>query len=235
MARNPTPGATGAQKAAAESAPQCWRGYLKAIGPGLVTGASDDDPSGVATYSQAGAQFGLGLLWVSLLTLPLMAGVQEICDRTALATGRGLGELAAEKFKTRTRPVLIVLIGALIIANALNISADLVAVGSGMNLLNAGPTWVWALIAGVVISALVIIGSFAEIARVFKITCLALLTYFVVLFSIHVNWGQVGLHAVVPHIKFSSSYFALLVAVLGTTISPYLFFWQSAHRLEELA
>jgi NRAMP (natural resistance-associated macrophage protein)-like metal ion transporter len=204
------------------------------MGPGLVTGASDDDPSGVATYSQAGAQFGLGLLWVSLLTLPLMAGVQEICDRTALATGRGLGELATEKFKTRTRPVLIVLISALIVANALNISADLVAVGSGMNLLHAGPTWVWALVAGVVITALVIMGSFAEIARVFKIICLALLTYFVVLFSINVNWGQVGLHTVVPHVTFNSSYFALLVAVLGTTISPYLFFWQSAHRLEEL-
>ncbi|HEY3926516.1 MAG TPA: Nramp family divalent metal transporter [Acidothermaceae bacterium] len=211
-----------------------WRGYLKAIGPGLVTGASDDDPSGVATYSQAGAQFGLGLLWVSLLTLPLMAGVQEICDRTALATGRGLGELAAEKFKTRTRPVLIVLISALIVANALNISADLVAVGSGMNLLHAGPTWVWALVAGVVITGLVIMGSFTEIARVFKIICLALLTYFVVLFSIKVNWAQVGLHTVVPHFTLSSSYFALLVAVLGTTISPYLFFWQSAHRLEEL-
>ena len=256
VARTPPPRVTGAQNEQRQShsaqrpssghphswnvdltrdgASQGWRGYLKAMGPGLVTGASDDDPSGVATYSQAGAQFGLGLLWVSLLTLPLMAGVQEICDRTALATGRGLGELATEKFKTRTRPVLIVLISALIVANALNISADLVAVGSGMNLLHAGPTWVWALIAGVVITALVIVGSFTEIARVFKIICLALLTYFVVLFSIRVNWGRVGLHTVVPHITLSSSYFALLVAVLGTTISPYLFFWQSAHRLEEL-
>jgi NRAMP (natural resistance-associated macrophage protein)-like metal ion transporter len=224
------PRATGTQNAASHG----WRGYLQAMGPGLVTGASDDDPSGVATYSQAGAQFGLGMLWVSLLTLPLMVGVQEICDRTALATGRGLGELATEKFKKRTRPVLIVLISALIVANALNISADLVAVGSGMNLLHAGPTWVWALIAGGVITALVVMGSFTEIARVFKIICLALLSYFVVLFSIRVNWGQVGLHTVVPHIKLDSNYFALLVAVLGTTISPYLFFWQSAHRLEEL-
>jgi NRAMP (natural resistance-associated macrophage protein)-like metal ion transporter len=211
-----------------------WRAYLTALGPGLVTGASDDDPSGVATYSQAGAQFGLGLLWVSLLSLPLMAGVQEICDRTALTTGRGLGELATEKFKARTRPVLIVLISALIVANALNISADLVAVGSGMNLLHAGPTWVWALVAGVAITAMVIVGSFAQIARVFKVICLALLTYFAVLFSIHVNWGQVGLHTVVPHLQLNKTYLALLVAVLGTTISPYLFFWQSAHRLEEL-
>jgi NRAMP (natural resistance-associated macrophage protein)-like metal ion transporter len=215
-------------------APPGWRGYLTALGPGLVTGASDDDPSGVATYSQAGAQFGLGLLWVSLLTLPLMAGVQEICDRTALATGRGLGELAAEKFKSRTRPILIVLITALIVANTLNISADLVAVGSGMNLLHAGPTWVWALIAGALVTALVILGSFAQIARIFKVICLALLTYFAVLFSVHVNWDQVGLHTVVPHLQLNKTYLALLVAVLGTTISPYLFFWQSAHRLEEL-
>jgi NRAMP (natural resistance-associated macrophage protein)-like metal ion transporter len=211
-----------------------WRGYLTALGPGLVTGASDDDPSGVATYSQAGAQFGLGLLWVSLLTLPLMAGVQEICDRTALATGRGLGELATEKFKSRTRPILIVLITALIVANALNISADLVAVGSGMNLLHAGPTWVWALAAGSLITGMVILGSFTQIARIFKVICLALLTYFAVLFSIHVNWGQVGLRTVVPHLELNKTYLALLVAVLGTTISPYLFFWQSAHRLEEL-
>jgi Mn2+/Fe2+ NRAMP family transporter len=200
----------------------------------LVTGASDDDPSGVATYSQAGAQFGLGLLWVSLLTLPLMAGVQETCDRTALATGRGLGELAAAKFTRRARPILIMLLSALIVANALNIAADLVAVGSGMTLLHAGSTWMWALIAGLIITALVTLGSFAQVAQVFKLLCLALFTYFAVLFSVHVNWGSVGMHTVVPHLTFSSSYLSLLVAVLGTTISPYLFFWQSAHRLEEL-
>lgn len=211
-----------------------WRGYLSAMGPGLVTGASDDDPSGVATYSQAGARFGLGLLWVSLLTLPLMAGVQEICDRTALATGRGLGELAAMKFKTGSRPILVVLIAALIVANTLNISADLVAIGSGMRLLHAGPTWLWALVAGLAITGLVILGSFAQIARVFKLICLALLSYFGVLFTVHVRWGQVALNTVVPHLKMQNDYLALLVAVLGTTISPYLFFWQSAHRLEEL-
>ncbi|MGH8888652.1 MAG: Nramp family divalent metal transporter [Acidothermaceae bacterium] len=204
------------------------------MGPGLVTGASDDDPSGVATYSQAGAQFGLGLLWVAFLTLPLMAGVQEICDRTALATGRGLGELAAGKFKGKARPILVILIGALIVANTLNIAADLVAVGSGMHLLQAGPTWLWALIAGVAITALVIFGSFAHIAAVFKAICLALLTYVVVMFSVRVNWHQVAIHTLVPHIQWRNDYLALLVAVLGTTISPYLFFWQSAHRLEDL-
>ena len=216
------------------TSPPRWRGLLRVFGPGLVTGASDDDPSGIATYSQAGAQYGLGLLWVSLVTLPLMAGVQEICDRTALATGRGLGELAADKYRGKARPVLAVLIAALIIANALNIAADLVAIGSGMNLLHAGPIWVWALIAGALITGLVILGNFSQIARVFKLLCLALLAYFVVLFAVHVDWASVVTHTLVPHLSFSRGFIALLVAVLGTTISPYLFFWQSTHRLEEM-
>ena len=125
-----------------------WRQYLRALGPGLVTGASDDDPSGIATYSQAGAKFGFGLLWLALLTLPLMAAVQEICDRTALATAKSLGELAAERFAKRGRVVIAVLLVALIGANALNIAADLAAIGEGLHLLHAGPPWLWALVAG---------------------------------------------------------------------------------------
>ena len=125
-----------------------WRQYLKALGPGLVTGASDDDPSGIATYSQAGAKFGFGLLWAALVTLPLMAAVQEICDRTALATGKSLGVLAAERFAKRGRAVIAVLLVALIGANALNIAADLSAIGEGLHLLHAGPPWLWALVAG---------------------------------------------------------------------------------------
>jgi NRAMP (natural resistance-associated macrophage protein)-like metal ion transporter len=204
------------------------------LGPGLVTGASDDDPSGIATYSQAGAQFGLALLWVSLLTLPLMAAVQEICDRTALATGTGLGELAVTRFHRAGRMVLAVLFVALLVANALNIAADLVAVGSGMQLLHAGPTWLWALAAGALISALLVLGSFARIALVFKVLCAALLAYLVVAVLVTHQWGSVLTHTLIPHIEFSKAYLALLVAVLGTTISPYLFFWQSAHRLEEM-
>jgi len=211
-----------------------WRRYLRAMGPGLVTGASDDDPSGIATYSQAGARFGFGFLWAALLTLPLMAAVQEICDRTALATGTGLGELAVKRYARLGRAVIGVLMTALIVANGLNIAADLVAVGSGMNLLHAGPVAVWALIAGVLITALLSTGSFARIALVFKILCAALLGYLVVAVIVTHDWGSVATHTVVPHITFSKDYLALLVAVLGTTISPYLFFWQSAHRLEEL-
>src|ERR1039457_5489182 len=125
-----------------------WRQYLRAMGPGLVTGASDDDPSGIATYSQAGSQFGLAFIWTALVTFPLMAAVQEICDRTALATGEGLGELAVQRFQRTGRGIIGVLLIVLIIANALNIAADVVAIGSGLTLLHAGPTWLWALLAG---------------------------------------------------------------------------------------
>jgi NRAMP (natural resistance-associated macrophage protein)-like metal ion transporter len=205
------------------------------MGPGLVTGASDDDPSGIATYSQAGARYGLAFLWTALLTLPLMAAVQEICDRTALATGTGLGELAVKRFHHRAgRVVLTALLIALIVANALNIAADLVAIGSGMQLLHAGPTWLWALLAGALITTSLVLGSFARIALVFKVLCAALLSYLVVAVLVTHQWGSVLSHAVVPHIELNKNYLALLIAVLGTTISPYLFFWQSAHRLEEM-
>jgi NRAMP (natural resistance-associated macrophage protein)-like metal ion transporter len=211
-----------------------WRQYLRAMGPGLVTGASDDDPSGIATYSQAGAQYGLAFLWTALLTLPLMAAVQEICDRTALATGTGLGELAVRHFQRAGRVILAVLLGALIVANGLNIAADLVAIGSGMQLLHAGPTWLWALVAGTLITALLVLGSFARIALVFKLLCAALLSYLVVAVLVTHQWGSVLSHTLFPHIELNKAYLVLLVAVLGTTISPYLFFWQSAHRLEEM-
>ncbi|HVB52266.1 MAG TPA: Nramp family divalent metal transporter [Acidimicrobiales bacterium] len=211
-----------------------WRQYLRAMGPGLVTGASDDDPSGIATYSQAGAKFGLAFVWTALLTFPLMAAVQEICDRTALATGTGLGELAVQRFHRTGRAVLGVLLIVLIVANALNIAADLVAIGAGMNLLNAGPTWLWALLAGAIITVLLVIGSFARIALVFKVLCAPLLAYIVVAILVTHQWGQVLTHTLVPHLQFNKTYLALLVAVLGTTISPYLFFWQSAHRIEEM-
>jgi NRAMP (natural resistance-associated macrophage protein)-like metal ion transporter len=211
-----------------------WRQYLRAMGPGLVTGASDDDPSGIATYSQAGAKYGLAFLWTALLTLPLMAGVQEICDRTALATGTGLGELAVKRFRRAGRAILAVLLVALLVANALNIAADLIAIGSGMQLLHAGPTWLWALLAGGLITMLLIVGSFARIALVFKVLCATLLTYLVVAVLVTHQWSSVLSHTVIPHIELNKAYLALLVAVLGTTISPYLFFWQSAHRLEEM-
>jgi NRAMP (natural resistance-associated macrophage protein)-like metal ion transporter len=211
-----------------------WRQYLRALGPGLVTGASDDDPSGIATYAQTGAQYGLGLLWVALITLPLMAAVQEICDRAAMATGLGLGELAVKRFGRVGRAVIGILLVALLVANTLNIAADLVAIGSGMTLLHLGPTWLWALAAGIVIMTLLVLGSFERIALVFKVLSAALLAYLVVAVMVTHHWASVVSHTFIPHMQFNAPYLALLVAVLGTTISPYLFFWQGAHRLEEM-
>lgn len=199
-----------------------------------MTGASDDDPSGIATYSQAGSTFGFSFLWTALLTFPLMAAVQEICDRTALATGKGLGELATARLGGKARHLVMGLVGLLIVANALNIAADLVAVGSGMQLLHAGPTLIWALLAGAVIAALLLTGSFEFVARVFKLLCLALFSYMAMLFMVNVNWAQVARATLAPHLSLKSSYVALLVAILGTTISPYLFFWQNLHRLEDM-
>ena len=214
--------------------PPVWRLYLRALGPGLITGASDDDPSGIATYAQSGARFGFGMLWVALITFPLMYGVQEICDRTALATGKGLGELIYVRFGRPWRLGIGALIAVLILANALNIAADLVAVGAGMHLLHAGPAALWALLAGTAITVLLVSGSFLVIARVFKILCAALLAYVAVLFFIKIPWSTVVFYTLVPHLELSKAYVALLVGVLGTTISPYLFFWQTIHRVEDM-
>jgi Mn2+/Fe2+ NRAMP family transporter len=189
------------------------RAYARALGPGLITGASDDDPSGIATYAQAGAQSGFGMLWVALLTLPLMMGVQEICDRTALASGKTLGELIAVHFKRGWQIAIGALIAVLVVANALNIAADLVAIGQGMHLLKVGPSALWALVAGALITVLLAAGSFLVIARVFKVLCAALLAYVAVLFLIRIPWQTVAVNTVLPHIKLSSAYIALLVAV----------------------
>src|SRR5690242_10647198 len=198
----------------AKSSSSSWRAYIGALGPGLVTGASDDDPSGIATYAQAGARFKYGLAWTALATLPLMSAVQEICDRSALATGRTLGELASVRFDQRRR-LLGALIVAMIGANVLNIAADLVAIGNGMHLLHAGPSLLWAILAGFGLGLLVVSGSFSLIASVFKTLALVLIAYLVVLVEAHVNWGEVVRHTFVPQFELSRDSVSLLVAVLG--------------------
>lgn len=208
--------------------------FLGLLGPGLVTGAADDDPSGIATYAQAGATFSNGMLWTAPVTLPMMMAVQEICDRTALATGDSLGKLARRKFSRRPRVVIAILIVALLIANVLNAAADLMAIGQGMEMLGAGPDHLWSAIAGIAIGVALFSGSFAVIAKIFKWLCLALLAYVAVLFVANVDWADVVAGMLGLQFRFSPEYLGLIVAVLGTTISPYLFFWQSAHRVEEL-
>ena len=165
--------------------------FLGVLGPGLVTGAADDDPSGVATYSQAGASYSNGLLWTVPVVLPLMMAAQEICDRTALATGQSLGRLARIKFPHRIRIVIGVLLVALIGANCLNLAADLMAIGQGMELVHAGPAALWSALAGIGIVIALIAGSFGIIAKIFKWLCLVLLVYVGVLFAAKVDWADV--------------------------------------------
>jgi NRAMP (natural resistance-associated macrophage protein)-like metal ion transporter len=210
------------------------RAFLGILGPGLVTGVADDDPSGVATYSQAGAAFGVGLLWTAPLSLPLMYTVQEICDRTALATGDSLGTLVRRRFERGAQWVIGVLVVALLVANCLNVAADLAAIGSGMELLGMGPDHLWAAIAGVALTAALVWGSFERLAKVFKWLCLVLVAYIGVLAVAKVPWGEVAAGTLGLRMSWSWGSIGLVVAVLGTTISPYMFFWQSAHRIEEM-
>lgn len=208
--------------------------FFRILGPGLVTGAADDDPSGVATYAQAGATYANAMLWTVPVTLPMMMAVQEITDRMAVATGDSLGALIRRKFRRGFRVAIAVLLLALVCANCLNLSADLVAIGEGMSLLHAGPARLWSAVAGVAITVALLAGSFRMIGKIFKWLCLALLVYVGVLFATHVNWADVAAGLLGAHVKFTPAYLGLVVAVLGTTISPYMFFWQSAQRIEEL-
>lgn len=208
--------------------------FFRVLGPGLVTGAADDDPSGVATYAQAGATYANAMLWTVPVTLPMMMAAQEITDRMALATGDSLGKLIRRKFARTFRIAIGILLAVLILANCLNLSADLMAIGQGMSLLHAGPAPLWSAIAGVGIAIAVFAGSFETIGRVFKWLCLALLVYVLVLFVSHVHWSDVIAGLLGMQFQFSPAYLGLVVGVLGTTISPYMFFWQSAQRIEQL-
>jgi Mn2+/Fe2+ NRAMP family transporter len=164
----------------------------------------------------------------------MMMAVQEICDRTALTTGDSLGKLARRKFSSKPRVVIAILIVALLAANTLNAAADLMAIGQGMEMLGAGPGRLWSAVAGIGIAIALMAGGFDIISKVFKWLCMALLAYVAVLFVANVDWADVVAGVLGLQFRFSLDYLGLIVAVLGTTISPYLFFWQSAHRIEEL-
>ncbi len=208
--------------------------FFGVLGPGLVSGAADDDPSGIATYAQAGATYSNGMLWTVPFVLPLMMAAQEICDRMAVATGFSLGKLIRLKFRRGVVITIAVLIVALISANCLNLAADLNAIGQGMQLLHAGPAPLWSAIAGIAIVVALTAGSFQMIGRIFKWLCMILLVYVAVLFFAHVNWASVGQGLLAFHFQFKPAYLGLVVGILGTSISPYMFFWQSAQRIEEL-
>jgi NRAMP (natural resistance-associated macrophage protein)-like metal ion transporter len=203
------------------------------LGPGLITGASDDDPSGIGTYSQVGSQFGYGMLWTALFTFPLMASVQELCGRIALQTGVGLGTSLRRRFPTG---LVGVCVAALVIANTINLGADLGAVAAGGSLLtrNVIPS-IWLVVpVAVLVLYLQFFVSYRTIFRVFKWLCLALFAYVITGLIAHPSLGTVLAATFVPHLELSRDFLAGLVAVLGTTISPYLFFWQATAEIDQM-
>lgn len=206
---------------------------LQVLGPGLITGASDDDPSGIGTYSQAGSQFGLATLWLALFTFPLMVAVQEACSRIALHTGLGLGTLMRRKFPTWLVGICIL---ALFLANTINVGADIGAVAAGGNLLSRGhiPT-IWLVVpVALLIGIMQLRLSYALIFRVFKLLTLALFAYIITAIIAHPSLLSTLKATVVPTIQFNKNFLGIVVAILGTTISPYLFFWQASSEVEEM-
>jgi len=207
-----------------------FRRFFADLGPGLITGAADDDPSGISTYSVAGAAFGYAPLWTALFSFPLMAAVQLMCARLGVVTGLGLAGVIRRRYP---RPVLWGACGLLGIANVINIAADLGGMAEASTMVTGVPAAVWVPLYSIVIVSLLIWSSYRTIARVFKWLTLVLVAYIATAFVARVDWGA-ALHAtLVPHVEWSRAFFAMLVAIFGTTISPYLFFWQAAQEVEE--
>jgi NRAMP (natural resistance-associated macrophage protein)-like metal ion transporter len=203
---------------------------VKVLGPGLIAGASDDDPSGIATYSQAGAQFGYGLTWTLLLTYPLMAAIQEISARIGRVTGFGV---AGNIRRNYPRWLLYPLVGLVVVANVINLGADLGAMGAGVKLLIGGPAMVYVAVFGVASVLLEVFMGYSKYVAVLKWLSLSLLAYAATAFIVGVSWSKVALYTFVPHITWKAEYFVTVVAVFGTTISPYLFFWQAEEEVED--
>ena len=205
-------------------------GYFRRLGPGLVTGASDDDPSGIGTYSQAGAAFGFGLLWTAWITLPLAAAVQETAARLGLVTGHGLATLIKLRFP---RWVLIGAVTLVAVANGFNIGADLGSMAASVRLLVPLPQALLLVAMAGLMVGLEILLPYEQYAKVLRWLTLSLAAYIAVLFVIDVNWGSVLRQTLIPRVSWNRSEIAMLIAILGTTISPYLFFWQTSEEVEE--
>jgi NRAMP (natural resistance-associated macrophage protein)-like metal ion transporter len=223
-------GGTGTLEAAVEREPNPVKRFFKVLGPGLITGASDDDPSGIGTYAVAGASFGFATLWTALVTFPLMASVQFICAKVGMVSGRGLAGVLREHYP---RPLLYVTVVALLVANTINAGADIGAIAAAVNLLVPIPIAVMIVPIALVILALQVWCSYRLIASIFKWLTLALFAYIGSAFFARPDWSDVLRGTFVPTISSDPKFLATLVAILGTTISPYLFFWQASQEVEE--
>jgi NRAMP (natural resistance-associated macrophage protein)-like metal ion transporter len=210
--------------------PRGVRTFFADLGPGLITGAADDDPSGISTYSVTGAAFGYAPLWTALFSFPLMAAVQMMCARLGMVTGRGL---ASNLRRNYPRGIVWAACALLIVANVVNIGADLGGMAEATGMMTGISQYFWTpIFAGVIIS-LLFWTSYSRIAKIFKWLTLILFAYIIAAFLARPDWGAVLRSTFVPHIQWSSSYLAAFVGILGTTISPYLFFWQASQEVEE--
>jgi NRAMP (natural resistance-associated macrophage protein)-like metal ion transporter len=206
------------------------RTFFADLGPGLITGAADDDPSGISTYSVAGASFGYLTLWTALFSFPLMAAVQLMCARLGLVTGRGLASVVRTYY---SRPVLWGACALLIVANVFNIGADLGGMAEATEMMTGVKSYYWTPLYTLLIISLLFFSSYRRIARVFKWLTLVLFGYIVAAFLARPDWGFVVRATFIPRLEWSSSFLATFVGILGTTISPYLFFWQAAQEVED--
>jgi NRAMP (natural resistance-associated macrophage protein)-like metal ion transporter len=205
-----------------------WR-FFSNLGPGLITGAADDDPSGISTYSVAGASLGYSVLWTALFSFPLMAAVQLMCARLGMVTGRGLGGIIRKRYPAWVLWSACLL---LIVANVFNIAADLGGMGDAMHMVTGIPSWCWTPFFTVLITVLVIWVSYQWLVRVFKWLTLVLFAYVFTAFLARPDWSAVLRATFVPHLEWTREYMSVLVGILGTTISPYLFFWQASQEVE---
>jgi NRAMP (natural resistance-associated macrophage protein)-like metal ion transporter len=206
------------------------RRFFAELGPGLITGAADDDPSGISTYSVAGAAFGYAPLWTALFSFPLMAAVQLMCARLGMVSGRGLASVIRRHYSRR---VLWVACALLVVANVINIGADLGGMAEVSEMVTGVTALVWTPLYAVFIVSLLFWSSYRRIARIFKWLTLVLFAYVLAAFLARPDWGAVLRATLVPHVEWTNRYLAVFVGILGTTISPYLFFWQAAQEVEE--
>jgi NRAMP (natural resistance-associated macrophage protein)-like metal ion transporter len=204
--------------------------FLRILGPGIITGAADDDPSGIATYSRTGVQFGYGQLWTALFLLPLLAGVQEACSRIGVVTGKGIAAVVREHY---SKPVLYIVVLLVLIANTINIGADIGAMAAAADLLFPLPLAVFALLFTVIILTFEIFLPYKAYARVLKWLTLALLAYPLTVFIVAEPWPTILRATFLPHLEFTFPFLFVITGVLGTTISPYMFFWQASEETEE--
>jgi NRAMP (natural resistance-associated macrophage protein)-like metal ion transporter len=211
--------------------PKPASGWIRKLGPGLITGAADDDPSGIATYSQAGAQFGFGMLWTLLFTWPLMVGIQTVSARIGRVSGHGLATNIRRHYP---RWLLYFIVGLLLVANTINIGADIAAMGEAVTLVAGGSAHVYAAAIGIVSVLLQVLVPYRRYVPILKWLTLALLAYVGTVFVVQIPWLKLFSAAALPRLSWEPAYITTMVAVFGTTISPYLFFWQASQEVEDM-